>query len=344
MIPLTSSAYRLLKVIEFPGKPLEKFDIAWVDGDRRRFYIADRSNSRVAVIDTDREEYVGSLGDGSFTGAAEKGATSGPNGVVVLPDLNQLWAGDGDSTLKIFDLDAKSIVDTVDTGGKKRVDELAYDSADGLVLAANDQENPPFASFISTGPEHRILSRIEFDMATNGLHQPVWDSSGGVFYLPVTEVGGDPAVGEIAVIDPHTRSVVGSHAVRECQPAGLAMGPDRRLCIGCSKSAITAGFEAKSLIMDMKTGTITQTIDQVGGSDEVWYNPGDNRYYLAASEMKGGAVIGVIEANENRWVECIPSARGSHSVAVDPKTNHVYVAFAADARSPQGGISVYGLK
>jgi|HubBroStandDraft_6_1064221.scaffolds.fasta_scaffold00013_32 DNA-binding beta-propeller fold protein YncE len=341
---MAMDTHTLLKVIELPGSPLIKFDIAWVDGAARRFYVADRSNARVSMVDTDDEVYVGALGEGIFTGAAETGATSGPNGVAVLPDLNQLWAGDGDSTVKVFDLNTSALVASINTGGAKRVDELAYDSVDGLVLVANDKETPPFACLISTNPDHRIVGRIEFDRATNGLHQPVWDPEGGVFYLPVSEVGGDPAAGEIAVIDPRTRSVVASHSVRECQPSGLALGPNRSLCIGCSKNAIAAGFDPKSLIMDMRTGTVTHTLDQVGGSDEVWYNQGDGCYYVAASGMTGGPVIGVIDATKRDWVTNISSGPDSHSVAVDPKTNHVFVALAARSDLPRGGIGVYGQK
>jgi hypothetical protein len=146
---------RLLRTVELPGKPLVKFDIGWVDEPTRRYYLADRSNARIAVLDVDSLEYVAGLGEGLFTGVPPVGgATAGPNGVLVLPDLQQAWAGDGDSTVKIIDVKSGELVASVNTGGVNRVDELAYDGS-GSVLVANDQETVPFATLISTGADQR---------------------------------------------------------------------------------------------------------------------------------------------------------------------------------------------
>jgi hypothetical protein len=57
-------------------------------------------------------------------------------------------------------------------------------------------------------------------------------------------------------------------------------------------------------------GSTVATITEVGGFDQVWYNSGDNRYYLAARGMtsnglKSGTptpVLGVIDAEDNTWI------------------------------------------
>lgn len=330
-----------MKTIALTGSPLTKFDIGWVDDASRSYYLADRSNARVVVIDIDRVEYSHSLGEGLFTGAAATGATSGPNGVAVLHDLNQVWAGDGDSTVKIIDLESRKLVDSIHTGGTKRVDELAHSDKHQIVLVANDQEPIPFASLISTHAGHEIVKKIQFPQATNGMHQPVWDAGTGCFYLPVTEVDGNKALGEIVSIDPDTMKVVSRYPVHECQPAGLAIGPRHELCIGCSGAAIAAGFSPRSLIMDLKSGAIVANVTEVGGSDEVWYNPGDDHYYLAAAWMSGGSVLGVINAKDRSWIENIPTAAGSHSVAADARTNRIFVPTTPSQAYPQGGIAVF---
>ena len=331
---------RLVKTVELPGKPLAKFDIGWVDEPTRRYYLADRSNARVSVIDVDSLEYVAGLAEGRFTGVPPTGgATAGPNGVLVLGNLQEAWAGDGDSTVKIVDVKNGKLLDSVHTGGVNRVDELAYDG-NGIVLVANDQEKIPFATLISTGAEHEIVAKLDFPRATNGLHQPVWDPGTELFYLPVTEVEGNQAMGEIAAIDRSGR-LVASHPVSECQPAGLTIGPDGDLCIGCSKNAVAAGFRARSLIMEMKTGKVVATITGVGGSDEVWYNAGDGRYYLAASGMHGGPVLGVIDARRRTWIENVPTEADAHSVAADPRTNRIFVPVTPTDAHPHGGVAVF---
>jgi hypothetical protein len=134
-------------------------------------------------------------------------------------------------------------------------------------------------------------------------------------------------------------------------PAGLALGSEQHLLVGCSGGAIRAGFPAKTIIMDARDGSVVATITQVGGSDEVWYNPGDDRFYLAASGMtsdgtKTGTstpVLGVIDAEEGTWLFNVPTSVGAHSLAVDPSTNHAFVPLRAPTTPPSGlGIGVFG--
>jgi hypothetical protein len=330
-----------VRTISLPGLPLDKFDIGWVDDESRRYYLADRSNARVVVVDVDTLEYSHSLCQGAFTGAKATGATSGPNGVLAIAGLSQVWAGDGDSTVKVIDLAKRSLIDAINTGGTYRVDELAYDDEDGIVLVANDKEKVPFATLISASPDHEILGKIPFPRASNGLHQPVWDSGTKLFYLPITEVDGIKSRGEIAAIDPRTLKVAANYPVSECQPAGLTVGPHDQLCIGCSAAAVTAGFAPRTLIMDIRTGSIIATIMNSGGSDEVWYNAGDDHYYLAAAGMTGGPVLGVIHAEVLEWIENIPTGVNAHSVAADRRTNRVFVPVGPEPGFPQGGIAVF---
>jgi DNA-binding beta-propeller fold protein YncE len=116
-----------------------------------------------------------------------------------------------------------------------------------------------------------------------------------------------------------------------CTPYGLAFGPNQQLLVGCGKEK-----DARSIILDTKTGQVIATLTQVGGSDQVWFNSGDNRYYLAARYNPGGAVLGIIDARSNTWVENVPSVKGAKSLAVDPMTNRVFMPL------PQKGVGVFG--
>src|SRR5262245_38671355 len=48
----TSTQTRCLTAVQIPGNPLRSFDISWVNPDRSEFYLADRSNAGIDVIDT----------------------------------------------------------------------------------------------------------------------------------------------------------------------------------------------------------------------------------------------------------------------------------------------------
>jgi hypothetical protein len=72
-------------------------------------------------------------------------------------------------------------------------------------------------------------------------------------------------------------------------------------------------------------------IAQTGAVDETWYNPGDNRYYLAARDMLPGPQMGVIDARTNQWLYNLPVNTNAHSIAVDPNNNHVLMPQQAGA-------------
>jgi hypothetical protein len=229
--------------------------------------------------------------------------------------------------MKVINLVSNTIVASISTGGMKRADEVAYDPRDGILMAINNADRPPFATLISTDPNNRhVLGTVQVPGATNGLEQPVWDGATGKFYLSVPQLNGVRGSGAVAQIDPLT-STVTLFPLSGYTPAGLALGPNQNLLVG--------GGTNSSLIISALDGHVVATIPQVGGSDEVWYNPGDNRYYLAA-----GAVLGVIDAATNTWIENVPTASGAHSVAADSFNNEIFVPLPGSSTLP-GGIGVF---
>ena len=66
----------------------------------------------------------------------------------------------------------------------------------------------------------------------------------------------------------------------------------------------------------------------------MWFNSGDDRYYLAARNNPGGPVLGIIDADTNQWIQNVPTAPNSHSVAADPRSNQIYVPLTANPASP----------
>jgi len=92
------------------------FDISWVDPSTHRYYLADRVAAGIDIVDTTTNKLLGKIG--GFVGEDAKGTKYwGPSGVLVIPGLNQAWAGDGDSTIKVVDLQSQKVVDTISTGG-----------------------------------------------------------------------------------------------------------------------------------------------------------------------------------------------------------------------------------
>jgi len=320
----SAATYHQIALITVPGAPLTRFDISFVERSSQTYYLADRSNKAVDIFDASSNTFETRVA--GFVGFNLDNDHSGPNGVVAVHDRDEVWAGDGNSTVKVIDLRTDSIVKTISTGGTARADEIAYDQKDKLILVANDADTPPFATLIDT-QSRAVVARIDFNDATAGLEQPVWDPETHLFYLSVPETAADPG-GAVAVIDPRTRSRVALFPVQNCGPAGLALGPKQHLLLGC-------GDPTAVQVMDARTGDVIASIAQVSGADEVWYNPGDKHYYVAARNNPSGPVLGVIDAMTDTWIQNVKTGANAHSVAANPINDEIFVPLSGM------GIGVY---
>jgi hypothetical protein len=314
--------------ITLPGKPLRAFDISWVDSASGHYYLADRSNAAIDVVDIATDAVINQIG--GFVGFTGKNDTSGPDGVVTTFSNNELWAGDGDSTVKVVDLPASKIVASISTGGKNRADEMAYDPKDNLIMVANNADDPPFGTLISVGTR-TVIKKITFTDSTNGAEQSQYDPMTGMFYISIPATNTNPG-GEVDVIDPVAGIITAKYALNKCGPNGLAIGPGHQMLAGC-------GNPHRAVVIDRTNGSVLADFSNVGGSDEVWFNPGDNRYYLAESAFQN---LGIIDATNLTFVAEVQSGLGAHSVAADLHTNHVFVPVAGpDPACPSGCIAVY---
>jgi len=340
---------KLLTTIDIPGEELKLFDIGVVDAAAGRYYIADRSNKAVDIFDTKKNTYVGRVE--GFVGVAMRDGKpvtniSGPNGLALDPATKTLWVGDGDSTLKVVDLKANppKIVDSIKLGGMRRADELGIDSKDGIVLVMNNADKPAFGTFVSTKPGHKILGKIEFPEATDGVEQTQYVAQTGMFYSSVPEWQEDTAKGGVAIIDPKAMKLVEMVAIPGCRPSGLAQGLGTHLLVGCAAGQANTKLPPATVVWDFKTKKVVAMVKEVGGMDEVWYDSATNKYYTASRGQPGGAVLGIIDAKTNQWLENVPTAEGAHSVAADSKTKHVFVPLTANPNCPKSCIGVYGTK
>jgi hypothetical protein len=170
---------------------------------------------------------------------------------------------------------------------------------------------------------------------------------GGMVYYPPTNTflltngnsTTDINVGSVDVIDPlhaitvggvtqYVPAVINSFPIPMCMPTSLNLGPGTDVFVGCADHDGRA-FAPSSVIINGNTGEILTTINNVGFVDETWYNPGDNNYYTASRDMPTGPVLGVINAGTRQWLQNVPTNGNAHSVAVDPKNNHIFVPLPA---------------
>jgi hypothetical protein len=342
----------LKQTITVTGAVLHSFDISWVDPRLHAYFLSDRSNKAVDVIDT-KSKTQSKLAAGAFVGFTGNNDTSGPNGVLTIHNhgTDEVWAGDGNSTVKVIDYKTGNILHTIATNGLERADELCYDPADHLIQIANDAEadvagHAPFISFIPTeGPHaYTVVKQIQFPEATNGIEQCQWNPRNGLIYLNLPEVNGtgaDTTDGNVVIIDPRRMEVIARFAVpvTECAgPQGMAIGPEPQILLGCNAASQPPGSGQNAGILDERTGKLIKVLANAGGADEVWFNPGDGHYFLADGSnttQEQLAVIDSLSGQEDPFVVIAkpPGAGHAHSVAADLTTNEVYFPIPDNAGS-----------
>ena len=328
----------LIAKIDVGGNGLGAFDISYDDPAIGLYTLSDRTNASIDLVDARTDSFIGRVGGFKgvvlVNGVADNNL-SGPDGNVIV-DHKEIWAGDGDSTMKVIDIASRSITYTIPTNGQFRVDEMAWDRRDHLVAAANDADTPPFITFFDTRT-HTVVGKVTFDgtngtpNALGGIEQTQWSPETGMFYTSVPQVGSNTANGGVAVTDPKTMKVVAVYPVQNCSPAGLALGPQHQALLGCSASFGTSpNVLTQSVVIDIRNGNIVKNIKQIGGSDEVWYDRGSNHYYLAAraNETNTGTVtpeLGFVDGGTNMFDGSVPTSTTAHSVAANVWNRHVFV-------------------
>src|SRR5262245_31408090 len=195
-----TTVIQVLPVASNTAGTLFSFDISWVDPVLKKYFLADRNNKTIDVIDTTNVAAGIKQFPQAFAGFTGVNDTSGPDGVLTANNHKELWVGDngnkGAGPGQVWILDASNpgnLITTNPATGKAitnpipinnpvtkkpsttRADELCYDSKDNLIMIASPAENAvdapnanksaPFVTFISTKGKdaYTVVSQLVFD-------------------------------------------------------------------------------------------------------------------------------------------------------------------------------------
>jgi hypothetical protein len=361
-----------------PTQKFSAFDISFADSVTGDVFIADRSNAGVDIFSGSGLTQISrALG---FVGVDPRGNNfSGPDGVLTVTSggVTTLYAGDGNSTLKVFQFtnpaNPGGVAATFSTGGTTRVDEMAYSPTSHQVLAANNAETPAFGNLFSTNNGHLPVALTttpgvgiqvptgQGGIPAGGMEQPAWNplttvNGGASFWVSIPQLGiggaNDPGgISQISTtgtvlqtISFNPQLLSGAISSAGCGPSGLAVASNGNMLVGCN----TAG-PSQAILVD-KNGNFIAAVGKtplpgqigLGGTDEVWYDPFTNKFY--ATGGPGGATPGtrffdVIDPNTGAVLQQVdvPTTTSAHSITVNPFNGDVWVPIAANAAGCPNG-------
>ena len=340
------------------------YDFATFDASSQLYYLTDRSNNAIDVLSAATNSYVGQIGAGTFAGNSTGIPVAGPNGITIadVPGGKLLVAGDSPSTIRAFNLASNGLtvtssqsISTAVAGTPvpaNRVDGVAYSPTANTILAANNAANPGFVTLVdnSTG---KIIKSIVLNgtngypnVGGGGVESTIFNTARGTYFVDVPQFNGSGA-GGIIELDPKTGALLHTYDFNAlglaggCGPTGSAQGLGATMLIVCGDNP-----SAQTILFDPNgnggAGSI-KTITQVAGGDQAAYDPTRNVFFQAARYQVGGPVVGVIDGYGN-FIQNLSMTPGGHSVAVDPVSGEVFVAFGADPGNtvcPGGCVGVF---
>ena len=251
-----------------PATKMFSFDISFVDPVTGLYYLGDRSNAALDVIDTTGaftgtpDTLYGQIGGAAFNFGGDTGlnqasnVAQGPNGVAAKSPC--IFATDGLSRVVSINSNVSFVtpMSSVSTGGTHRADELAIDPKDSVLLVINNADTPAFGTLISFSANCTLTvgTKIAFSTigATNGAEQPVWEPMTQRFYVSIPEINGPGdgtgPNGGVARINPTSGAIETVYPVNFMQPAGLTVGPNGDLLVGSNSVFDTSGKKCSAVV------------------------------------------------------------------------------------------------
>jgi YVTN family beta-propeller protein len=295
---------RVVGTIQVPapfrvGRPF--IDYMTISG--QRLYAGYASAGLVSVIDLPTGQPAGSV--------AGFGRT---HGVAIVADRNLGFASDsGNGTVGVFDLKSQQILQRIPAG--LDTDAIIQDEKLNLVYAANHDGKT--ATMIDAATQ-KVVANVQLGGEPE---YPQADPATGVIYQNLEDTS------ELVVVDPQKQAVTHRYKLAPCEgPTGLALdAADHRLFIACRSKHL--------VVLNADTGEIVATLPIGAGVDGAGYDPVSRRVYTA-NGIGTMTVIQQISADQYQVLENAATHFGGHSLAIDPVTHRIYVAYF-------GSIAVY---
>jgi DNA-binding beta-propeller fold protein YncE len=291
--------YQVLATWRYPGGGL--WDYLTVDPQARRLYLT--RQDRVQVVDADTGKAVG-----------EVAGQNRVHGVALAPKLNRGFISNGgDSTVAIFDLKTLKVIDRVAVTPNGGPDALVFDPASDRVFTANGKSRD---STVIDGSTGRVVGVVALPARAEGV---VADGRGRLYMtLPRENV--------VVVVDAKTLQITAKWPVApENTPHAVAIdAANHRLFVGCANRE----GPSKLVVLDTDSGKLLADLPIASDHDAIGFDPGTKTIYVSAGPDDGPGLLTIIaEQTPNSYAVLgdLQTAHGSGTLAVDPKTHHVFV-------------------
>jgi DNA-binding beta-propeller fold protein YncE len=269
-----------------------------LDASARRLYVA--NENRAVVVDVDAGKVVGEIPD-----------TPGIHGIAVAPELGKGFTSNGrGNNVTIFDLKTLKPLGQAPTG--KDPDSILFEPKTGRVFTFN------ISSYDATAIDAKSGDVVGTVKLGGKPTFSVTDGNGKIWFNLQTTTEDWSVVSEVGVLDAENLKVLQQTSTTPCDgPIGLAMdSKNRRVFCVCGNKTMA--------VMDADSGKVIATVPAGAGAAGAGFDPGAGLAF-AANGGEGSLTVVREAGGKYEAVQTVPTARGARTMAVDPKTNSVYL-------------------
>ena len=297
------SGYRVIRTIHLGGEG--NWDYVTVDADARRVYIP--RSTHIMVIDEDSGRVVGDIA-----------GMNGLHGVAVVPEFNRAFVTgnktEQEGTIYIFDLKTLKLTSSIKSNSID-TDSLIYDPLTKHVFVNNgDGMN---LTVVDAATE-KVVGTMAYNANPEAA---VSDGKGSIFQ----DLEDKRSVIEY---DAKTLTVKNKWPTGPCvSPVGMAMDSvHRRLYVGCRGEGNVPGV---LIVMNADNGKVLTSLPIGIGVDGNVFDPETGDIFATCRDSgdgKTGATY-VFHADSPDKISLVATVKtiyGARTVALDPKTHHIF--------------------
>jgi YVTN family beta-propeller protein len=278
-------------------------DVA-VSPDGATAYVVNQVDETVSVIDT-------------ATNTVTHTVTVGENpvAVAVSPNGSRVYVTNRfDDTVSVIDTAANAVIGTIAVGFLPS--GLALSPSGTILYVANSQDQTVMKINTST---QTVLATISVSGFPDGV---AVSPDGTRVYVTCEGVGGQQAVGTLAVIETTNNTVIGAIDVGEFSPQDVAVSPDGSMVYVANGSSTNT-----VRVIDTVSMSVIATVTVGAGPNGLAVSPDGKRVYVTNFSDDTVSVIGTVSNTVTSTIAVGNSPRG---VAVSSDGDRIFVANSAD--------------
>jgi DNA-binding beta-propeller fold protein YncE len=271
------------------------WDYLTIDPDAHRIYLS--RSTHTMIVDEIGGKVIGDLAD-----------TKGVHGIALAPELGKGYTSNGgEAMVTVFDLKTMQPTTKIKTTGNGP-DSIIYDPMTKRVFTFNGQSANSTAIDATTG---QVAGTVTL---TGKPETPVLDGKGSIF-VNIEDKN------QLIEFDTKSLAVKNTWSIEPCtSPSGIAMDRvHRRLFLGCDNKIMG--------IVNADTGKMVATPAMCDGVDANGFDPSSG---LAFASCREGVLSVIHEDSPDKYsvVANVNTQAGARTMALDPKTHHVFVVTA----------------